>query len=111
MPYGLDLDDSAHWYDQHERLMAHWKTLYPDDIFDVDYDLLVREPEPVLKGLLSFLGLDWEDDLLHFHRRAGTVKTASVWQVREQLHARSSGRWKHYRDQLERALGELTGRE
>jgi Tfp pilus assembly protein PilF len=111
MPYGLDLDDSAHWYDQHERLMAHWKTLYPDDIFDVDYDLLVREPEPVLKGLLSFLGLDWEDDLLHFHRRAGTVKTASVWQVREPLHARSSGRWKHYRDQLERALGELTGRE
>jgi len=24
------------------------------------------------------------------------VKTASVWQVREALHTRSSGRWQHY---------------
>jgi len=107
MPYALDLADCAHWYDQHERLMTHWKRLHPQDIFEIDYDRLVREPRAIIEPLLAFLGLDWEEGLLDFHGREGAVKTASVWQVREALHARSSGRWKNYRKQLERALGAL----
>jgi len=106
MPYALDLADSAHWHDQQDRLMAHWKRLYPDDIFELDYDLLVRDPQPLLEGLMGFLELEWEDSLLEFHQRRGAVKTASVWQVREPLHARSSGRWRNYSDQLERALNQ-----
>jgi hypothetical protein len=105
MAYALDLADSAHWYDQYERLIAHWKLLYPNDIFDIDYDELVHAPRPLIDRLLAFLGLDWEDSVLDFHRRPGAVKTASVWQVREPLHARSSGRWKNYSEQLKRALG------
>ena len=44
MSYALDLADIAHYYAQYRRLMAHWKTLYGADIFDLDYDALVREP-------------------------------------------------------------------
>ena len=105
MAYALDLADAAHWHSQYERLMAHWKSLYPNDIFDVDYDELVREPETVIRALLAFLGLDWEDGLLDFHKRSAPVKTASVWQVRQPLHARSSGRWHNYRAQLEPVAG------
>jgi tetratricopeptide (TPR) repeat protein len=101
MAYALDLAAAAHWHGQYERLMAHWKSLYPNDIFDVDYDELVREPKPVIERLLAFLGLQWEDGLLDFHARDAPVKTASVWQVREPLHARSSGRWRNYRKQIE----------
>jgi tetratricopeptide (TPR) repeat protein len=100
MAYALDLNDAAHWYAQYERLMAHWKALYPDDIFDVDYDELVRAPVPLVKSLLEFLGLDWQEDVLDFERRERTVRTASVWQVRKPLHARSSGRWRNYEKQL-----------
>lgn len=102
MSYALNLEDAAHWYRQHERLMAHWKSLYRDDTFELDYDELVRDPRPVIERLLEFLGLGWEDDLLDFHRARTVVKTASVWQVRQPLHARSSGRWRNYRKQLER---------
>ncbi len=105
MAHALDLEDAAHWYLQHERLMAHWKALYPDDIFDVDYDELVRDPKPVIERLLSFLGLEWEGELLDFHLGATAVKTASVWQVRQPLHPRSSGRWKNYRSHLQAIAG------
>jgi tetratricopeptide (TPR) repeat protein len=101
MAYALDLEDAAHWHGQHERLMAYWKSLYPNDIFEVDYDALVRSPRTVIEPLLKFLGLKWEDRLLEFHRSRSTVKTASVWQVRQPLHGRSSGRWRNYRAQLE----------
>jgi hypothetical protein len=103
MAYGLDLTDAAHWYRQYQRLMAYWKALYPDDIFDLDYDALVREPREVIAALLEFCGLDWEESCLSFHSIPNSVKTASVWQVREPLYARASGRWRNY----ERHLGPL----
>jgi tetratricopeptide (TPR) repeat protein len=100
MAYALDLDDAAHWYREYLQLMGHWRALYPDDILDVDYDDLVREPRPVIERLLGFCGLEWEDNVLDFHRGRSAVKTASVWQVRQPLHSRSSGRWRNYERQL-----------
>ena len=102
MPHALDLEDMAHWHGQYRRLMAHWKALYPD-ILDLDYDGLVREPRPAIEGLLAWLGLDWEAGVLDFHKADTGVRTASVWQVREPLYARSSGRWRNY----EKHLGSL----
>ena len=100
MGHALDLGDLAHWHGQYVRLMRHWKTLYPD-ILDLDYDALVVEPRPAIERLLGYCGLDWEAAVLDFHKAAAPVRTASVWQVREPLYRRSSGRWRNY----ERHLG------
>lgn len=100
MAYALDLWDAMHWHGQYRRLMAYWKSLFSADIIDVDYDVLVRDPRPQLESLVRFLELDWEDGLLDFQRTNTPVKTASVWQVREPLHTRSSGRWRNYERQL-----------
>lgn len=100
MAYALDLMDIGHYLGQQQRLMAHWKALYPEDVIDFDYDAFVAEPRPALARLLAFLNLDWDDDCLAFHRLDNAVKTASVWQVREPLYQRSSGRWRRYERQL-----------
>lgn len=109
MAYALDLEDAAHWHGQYRRLMAHWKRLYPDDIFDLDYDRLVAEPRPEVEGLLAFCGLPWDEACLAPHEADTVVKTASVWQVREPLHQRASGRWRHYAHQLEPIRGMIEG--
>jgi len=95
--YATDLGDIGHYYGQHERLMEHWRSLSGNNIFTVDYDELVGEPEPVLRKLLGFLGLPWNDACLEYQNAESLVKTASVWQVREKLHSRSRGRWRNYR--------------
>ncbi len=100
MSYALDLADIGHYYVQYRRLIAHWKVLYGADIFDLDYDALVREPRPAIERLLTFCGLEWEEACLSFEQSARAVKTASVWQVRERLYQRSSGRWRNYAAQL-----------
>ena len=94
--YATDLEDIAHYYRQHSRLMDHWTTCFGGNIFTVDYDELVRSPEPVLRQLLNFLGLEWDDRCLTFQETDNLVKTASVWQVRGELHSQSSGRWHNY---------------
>ena len=96
LKYSTDFDDATHYYQQQERLMQHWQELFGDRIFTMDYDEVVRDPEPVLRGLLDFLGLEWYEACLKFERSGGPVKTASLWQVREGLHQSSSGRWKNY---------------
>ena len=100
MAYALDLLDIGHYQGQQQRLMDHWKSLYPNDIRDFDYDAFVAEPTPGLERLLAFLGLDWDPGCLAFHQLDNAVKTASVWQVREPLYQRSSGRARHYQRQL-----------
>jgi tetratricopeptide (TPR) repeat protein len=99
--YAGSLAGIGHHYGQYRRLMAHWKMLYPDDIFDFDYDAFVAAPEASLRPLLDFLGLPWHPDCLAFHRQRNTVKTASYWQVRRPLYGDASGRWRHYRGHLE----------
>lgn len=94
--YSADLGDIGHYFGQYRRLMAHWKSLYGDDILDFDYDQFVRDPRPALERLLGFLGLPWDEDCLQFHARESTVKTASYWQVRQPLNTKASGRWRHY---------------
>ncbi len=107
LAYAADPGDIAHYYRQHARLMRHWQTLFGDNIHTVDYDALVADPEPVVREVLAFLGLDWDPAVLDFTGAAHHVKTASVWQVREGLHSASSGRWRNYEAQLTPALAIL----
>jgi tetratricopeptide (TPR) repeat protein len=100
MSYALDLMNIGHHYRQYLRLMAHWKRLFGADILDVNYDLFVHDPAPVAARLLDFLGLEWDDRCLALPQAGRAIKTASVWQVREPLHRRSSGRARHYAREL-----------
>ena len=100
MGYALDLDDIGHYYRQYQRLMRHWHSLYGADLLDFSYDSLVAEPRAALERLLAFCGLPWDEACLTPVAGGAAVKTASVWQVREPLYRRSSGRARHYRGEL-----------
>lgn len=96
--YSVDLKSIAHYYKQHLKLLDHWKSLFQDDLFVLNYDDLISEPETHIKKTLEFLNLDWDDNCLNFYQLKNPVKTASVWQVRQPLYSSSSGRWKNYQD-------------
>ncbi|MEH6411578.1 MAG: sulfotransferase [Hyphomonas sp.] len=98
--HALDLADLGHHYRAYKRLMAHWKTIAGDRMLDVEYDTLVRNPETAIRNVTRFLGLPYEAACLNFQSSRAPVKTASVWQVREPLYQRSSGRWRNYESHL-----------
>ena len=100
MGYALDLLDIGHHYLQYARLMRHWKDLYGADIIDVSYDAYVRNPEAEARRLFALLGLEWTGQTHLQNTSTHAVKTASVWQVREPVYQRSSGRSRNYARQL-----------
>ncbi len=101
MGYALDLENTAHQLLQERRLMEHWAKIWPEDVLTVDYEAVIADPRPEVERLLAFLGLEWDDNCLEFHKRREAVKTASRWQVREPLHDRSVARWRNYERHLE----------
>ena len=85
--------------------MNHWASLLGSDLIRVRYEEVVSQPRGVIERLLQALGEDWDDRCLSFDSLGGTVRTASAWQVRQPLHAKSIGRWKNYRRPFEEAFG------
>lgn len=107
--YANDLANIGHRYAQYRRLMEHWKRLFGASIFDADYDRFVTDRRAVTGDFLRFLCLPWHEGCLEFQRLPNRVRTASVWQVREDLYTKSSGRWRNYERHLEPALRMLEG--
>jgi LPS sulfotransferase NodH len=100
LSYALDLMDIGHYYVQYRRLMAHWQTLYGQDVIDLSYEALVQDTQPVVSSLLARLGLAADERCFSVPSAGRIVKTASVWQVREPLYQRAVGRSHRYERQL-----------
>jgi len=96
--FTMDLSDLAHYYQEHQRLMAHWRAvLPPGTILDVPYAELVADQEGWTRRILEFVGLEWDPRCLDFHSTKRAVVTASYWQVRQRIYKDSVQRWRNYR--------------
>lgn len=99
MKFTMDLTDLAHYYRQHDRLMAHWRTtLPPETLLEVPYAELVADPALWTQRMLEFAGLEWDERCLHFYETRRTVATASAWQVRQKIYTTSLDRWRNYQE-------------
>lgn len=96
--FTMDLEDLAHYYREHHRLIMHWRSVLPKDVLlEVPYEELVAEPEVWSRRILEFIGLEWDQKVLEYHKTERAVLTASHWQVRQKMYSSSVGRWKHYK--------------
>jgi tetratricopeptide (TPR) repeat protein len=56
--FSYELDDIAsHWHD-YDRLVRHWRELFPGRLFVQDSESLLAAPDTQLRQLLAFCGLD-----------------------------------------------------
>ena len=76
----------------------------------IRYEDVVENFDASVEGLLTFLGLAWEDDVREFSehaRKRGPINTPSYSQVTEKLYTRARYRWLRYREQLAPAMTDL----
>ena len=103
MSFTFDLKDVAQFYLMYTDLMAFWHQKFPGRIYDLAYEKLTENQEEETRKLFAYLGLDWEDKVLDFHKSERSVRTASNQQVRKKMNKGSSEEWKKY----EPWLGEM----
>jgi tetratricopeptide (TPR) repeat protein len=95
--FTLSRSDIIFSYREHERIMAHWKSVAPSGrLLEVEYEDLVNHREPVTRRMVEFAGLPWDDACLHHERNPRNVNTPSVWQVRQPIYKTSVERWRKF---------------
>lgn len=105
--YIFDLRSAAQSYKIYASTMAHWKTLFPDNIHTIRYEELIDNPEAVLRPLLEFCKLPWEEKCLNYRDSMDSINTASSEQVRMPLYKNSIAKWKTVEGHLAAASDEL----
>ncbi len=105
-PHGQanSLEELGRFYADYRRMMSSWEQLpaprQRPELLEVHYEQLVTEPEPVLRDILQFMGLEFDEAVLDHTASKRIVNTASRDQVRGALHSARIQRWKRYEKHL-----------
>ena len=102
--FTYDLDDIARYYKDYVRLMDYWKKLFPEEIFTINYEQVIDNPNDRIRDLLEFCNVKFEDSCINFHKSKRPVKTASSEQVRQPMYKTGLDYWKNYSNNLETLL-------
>jgi tetratricopeptide (TPR) repeat protein len=103
----LSLDQSARLYAAVMGLWSTYRQKLDLDVHALKYEDLVKDLEGTCKSLISFLGLEWDDNLRHYQKTAlgrSSINTASYHQVVQPLYRQASGRWNNYQEQMQPVL-------
>jgi len=94
--YAYDQIQMARYMRLHEALVSFWAERLPDRVFVVDYEALTAEPEPVIRDLIDFAGLPWDDAWLAPQSAKRSVATLSFAQVRQPIGRASVAGWRRF---------------
>ncbi|MBJ7539826.1 sulfotransferase [Marinomonas transparens] len=100
MGFAYDLTHIGEQLADHNLLMHHWNQVFPGQILEVNYEDVVEDLEGSARKMLDYIGVEWQPEVLKFNELERSVKTASVWQVRQPLYKTSKAKWLNYKNKL-----------
>ena len=93
------------YYRAYLRTMEHWRSVIsPSQMIEIDYEDLVTNKEIVLREVLEFCGLEWDDACLNHEQNVSQVSTPSLWTARQPVNTASVERWRKYEPWLGKLL-------
>jgi len=97
----FELTELGQYYLDYQRLMSHWETVFPGEIFNLRYEELVMDQDRVSRQLIDYVGLEWDEKCVDFHKNERNVMSPSNLQVRQPMYENSINRWKPYEKHLQ----------
>ena len=95
------LQESLGQYFQHySDAMNFWKQEFPGEFKELYYEQLTADPEPLMRDVLSFIGIAWDPSVLSPDKNTRAIKTASQTQIRQKIYTGSSEEWKKYEEHI-----------
>ena len=102
----LSLETSASYYDQVMSLGRLGRQRFALALQEVRYENIIEDLKGEIEPLLTFLGMEWNDQLLRYHELAQKriIRTPSAKQVIQKPYTSSIGKWRHYEKQMQPVL-------
>ena len=99
--FSYNLNDIVSYYKIYEDLMNYWYDNFPNKIYELNYENLIRDQKNQTINLIKYLNLSWEDDCLYPEKNKQIVLTASNQQIRDPIHKNNIGLWKNFLPYIE----------
>lgn len=81
--------------------MDHWDNVLPGRVMTIRYEDMVEDMPAVAKRIIEAAGLEWNDEILDFHKKKQAVNTLSTTQVRKGIYKDSLQSWRRYEGHLQ----------
>jgi tetratricopeptide (TPR) repeat protein len=94
--FSYNLSDLGRYYRDYVDLLAHFDAVLPGRVHRVIYEDMVEDTEAVIRRLLDYCGLPFEDGCLKFYENTRAVRTVSSEQVRRPVFRDGVEQWRHY---------------
>jgi tetratricopeptide (TPR) repeat protein len=98
--FSFSQEDLVKFYELYSEMMEYWHKLFPNKIYDINYEELTKNQKKETQKLLKYCDLDWDENCLKFHKNTRGVVTASSSQIRQKMYQGSSEAWKKYESNL-----------
>ena len=100
MNFAYNQKDIAKFYNLYFDLMKYWKKLFPDQIYTINYENLIKNSEVEIKKLINFCDLEWDEKCLKHDKNKSVIKTASIFQARKPIYNSSINLSDNYSEYL-----------
>ena len=88
------------FFNMYKDLMLFWNDELKDEIYNLNYENLIKNKKIEIKNLLEFCGLEWDENCLSPHKNKKAVGTASLAQIRAPIYVSSINKWKNVDNEL-----------
>ena len=84
------------YYKNYVNMISFWKGLFDEEIYEIEYEELIKNPKSNIENLLKFCNLEWNDKCLDFKNNKSAINTLSVKQARNGLYNSSINSFSNY---------------
>ena len=96
-----DLENIFKYFNNYLEIIENFNDVYPNFIYDLQFEKLIKNPEEESKNLMKFCELPWDKKCLQYYKRKDLIsKTASNMQIRKAIYKHSSDKYLPYKKLL-----------
>tara|TARA_B110000438_G_scaffold303624_1_gene366048 strand:+ start:513 stop:2510 length:1998 start_codon:yes stop_codon:yes gene_type:complete len=98
--FSYNLEDIGRYYQAYLKIMAHWDAALPGHVLTVNHEDVVDDLETQVRRMLDFVGLEFEQSCVDFHKTKRNIKTPSSEQVRQPIYKSATEQWRYFEPYL-----------
>ena len=98
VPWAHSPEHILEYFNIYYNTIENFKKIFPNFIYELEYEKFVNDPEIESKKLLKFCNLPWNNECLKFYKRKKLIsKTASNIQIRKAIYKDSINKYLPYK--------------
>jgi hypothetical protein len=99
--FSYSFSDIIQYLRLYDRTMNFWSRNLADDILNINYHELVKNPRFGINQMCEFIGIPFEENMADISLNNRPVHTASDLQIRDKIRSENTQSWKKYENFLQ----------